>query len=410
MAEHTTPAIGTRQTFAGQEFMWTGTDWVLVQKTRPGEVPVYIPGPKGERGDTGPAGEPGAPGPSGEPGAKGEKGDTGERGLQGIPGANGAPGEPGPAGAKGDKGDDGAQGPAGVDGAQGAKGDKGDTGAAGADGAPGAPGTKGDKGDQGERGLQGIQGVQGATGAKGDKGDTGNQGLQGVPGVGVPTGGTTGQVLAKSSGTDFATAWINPPSSSAVPSWYGHTHAAYSDGNTKELFERMTTEVGTPLNQNFGPNNIRLIRFKNPATLVVNCLRALCILSYTAANSTFSFALYDDALQKISGDIEMPTGSLTSYTWLKLGDSLGISLTAGAFYYLAITTKNSGSAAPLRCISTGGISILHNLGIPSEFNTQAMTFHTATTTTGTLPSTISALHTSVSSQTGGFPAIFLCNA
>lgn len=39
-------------------------------------------------------------------------------------------------------------------------------------------------------------------GAKGDKGD---------PGEGVPTGGTTGQILAKSSNSDFATVWVNPP-------------------------------------------------------------------------------------------------------------------------------------------------------------------------------------------------------
>lgn len=42
----------------------------------------------------------------------------------------------------------------------------------------------------------------------------GPQGPAGDPGVGVPAGGTTGQVLAKSSGTDFDTAWIDAPSGS----------------------------------------------------------------------------------------------------------------------------------------------------------------------------------------------------
>jgi hypothetical protein len=37
----------------------------------------------------------------------------------------------------------------------------------------------------------------------------GPQGIQGVPGEGVPVGGTTGQVLAKTSGTNFDTEWVD---------------------------------------------------------------------------------------------------------------------------------------------------------------------------------------------------------
>lgn len=39
----------------------------------------------------------------------------------------------------------------------------------------------------------------------------GVQGIQGETGEGVPTGGTTGQILAKASGTDFDTEWIDAP-------------------------------------------------------------------------------------------------------------------------------------------------------------------------------------------------------
>lgn len=41
-----------------------------------------------------------------------------------------------------------------------------------------------------------------------DRGATGPQGAQGDPGVGVPTGGTAGQVLAKASGADYDTEWV----------------------------------------------------------------------------------------------------------------------------------------------------------------------------------------------------------
>ena len=97
---------------------------------------------------------------------------------------------------------------------------------------------KGDTGDTGEQGIQGEVGETGATGAsitsvafvandmvftKDDastvtlvnalidlKGDTGEQGIQGETGedgLGVPTGGSTGEVLKKASNDDNDTEW-----------------------------------------------------------------------------------------------------------------------------------------------------------------------------------------------------------
>lgn len=45
--------------------------------------------------------------------------------------------------------------------------------------------------------------------AKGDTGATGAAGADGVDGQGVPVGGTTGQVLAKKTNTDYDTEWID---------------------------------------------------------------------------------------------------------------------------------------------------------------------------------------------------------
>jgi hypothetical protein len=47
-------------------------------------------------------------------------------------------------------------------------------------------------------------------GAAGAQGNTGATGAAGANGQGVPTGGSTGQLLTKTSGSDFATAWQNP--------------------------------------------------------------------------------------------------------------------------------------------------------------------------------------------------------
>lgn len=83
------------------------------------------------------------------------------------------------------KGERGPQGPAGATGATGP------AGPAGADGAPGATGATGPQGPEGP------------------KGDTGATGPAGPAGHGVPAGGVVGQVLAKKSGADYDTEWVN---------------------------------------------------------------------------------------------------------------------------------------------------------------------------------------------------------
>jgi len=76
---------------------------------------------------------------------------------------------------------------------------------------------------RGEQGTQGIQGIQGIPGEKGDKGDKGD------PGVGVPAGGSAGQVLAKVDGVDYNTEWINPTAPDFISSV--SSPLAVTDGN-----------------------------------------------------------------------------------------------------------------------------------------------------------------------------------
>jgi hypothetical protein len=56
-------------------------------------------------------------------------------------------------------------------------------------------------------GTQGPAGPAGSTGPAGPAGATGPAGTNGTNGVGVPAGGTTGQVLRKVDGTSFNTTW-----------------------------------------------------------------------------------------------------------------------------------------------------------------------------------------------------------
>lgn len=68
-------------------------------------------------------------------------------------------------------------------------------------------------------------GPPGRTGKKGDKGD---------PGVGVPTGGTTGQVLTKNSNTDYDDSW-QTPAASGVTSVTGVPPIASTGGTTPAI-------------------------------------------------------------------------------------------------------------------------------------------------------------------------------
>jgi len=82
------------------------------------------------------------------------------------------------------------------------------------DGAPSyepTPGPEGPKGDKGDTGPQGPMGPAGPSGPQGSIGPTGPQGPAGPSGTaaGVPTGGATGRLLRKVSGTDFDTEWVH---------------------------------------------------------------------------------------------------------------------------------------------------------------------------------------------------------
>ena len=215
---------------------------------------------------------------------KGDKGDRGEQGIQGIQGIQGDQGEKGDAftyddftpeqlaGLKGEKGDQGIQG------IQGEKGDaftyedftpeqlaslKGEKGDKGERGLQGERGEQGIQGIQGERGFQGEQGIQGI---KGDKGDTGDDGYSPTASVsksgsvatititdkngmtsasvsdgsGVPSGGTSGQVLTKHSATNYDVEWADASGGGAyiVTFTYDDVNDSWScDKTAQEIYE-----------------------------------------------------------------------------------------------------------------------------------------------------------------------------
>lgn len=174
---------------------------------------------KGTPGTPGTPGAPGAPGATGPAGPQGDAGPAGPAGPEGEPGAAGV-GVPvgGTAGQalikKTDSDYDtewgtvgGAQGPQGP---EGPRGPEGPAGPQGPQGIQGEPGPAGPEGPIGPAGPQGNIGPQGPIGETGSIGPQGPQGEPGAAGVGVPVGGTVGQVLTKKTDTDYDTEWADP--------------------------------------------------------------------------------------------------------------------------------------------------------------------------------------------------------
>ena len=171
----------------------------------------------------------------GEQGPAGATGPAGPTGAQGPQGIQGVQGETGPAGATGPQGIQGPVGPAGADGIDGAVGPQGETGPAGATGPQGIQGPAGPAGADGSDGSDGdsayqvavnngfvgteeqwLESLVGPQGIQGETGPAGADGADGTNGVGVPTGGTTEQILSKIDGTDYNTHWVDKPSSGAT--------------------------------------------------------------------------------------------------------------------------------------------------------------------------------------------------
>ena len=122
---------------------------------------------------------------------------------------------------------------------------KGDT---GPQGIQGIQGVKGDTGDTGATGSQGIQGIQGLQGSNGSNGTNGSNG------VGVPTGGSVGQVLAKINGTDYNTEWITP-SAGGSSSEMDLLFDSFYQGVTPSTAYDITTIKGWFANRSSYPNS-----------------------------------------------------------------------------------------------------------------------------------------------------------
>lgn len=85
-------------------------------------------------------------------------------------------------------------------------------------------------------------------------GANGQDGADGKDGIGVPTGGATGQILAKASGTNYDTQWINAPTGGGGSATGPYVPTAYNVTADRNL---IASDIGN------------IIRCTNSATLTI---------------------------------------------------------------------------------------------------------------------------------------------
>ena len=125
-------------------------------------------------------------------------------------------------------------------------------------------GPRGDKGSDGSPGIQGPEGPQGIAGTNGTDGEDGS------PGVGVPTGGSLGQVLAKKTNTDYDTEWIENviPVGSNQEIQYNDNNSLGASPNFK--FDKTTNTVNIGQAAQILPDNPLAIAANVDSYLQVN--------------------------------------------------------------------------------------------------------------------------------------------
>lgn len=254
-------------------------------------------------------------------------------------------------------------------------------------GPEGPAGPPGPQGPTGPAGAQGPQGAAGAAGPTGPTGPVGPAGSTGPAGPGVAAGGTTGQVLSKTSGVDYATGWIDPPAGGGgalgdpVTIPHGGTGAGTAGGarTNLDVFSKGEVQGGVALTPEILlANNARLL-WRNAAAASREILKvaadnwvylgsgtageginvrdymvalaglalpnSVALVGRTAAGVDFT-ALYVNATDDIV---------IGDHTTKRIAlDTLGLTLINGPLQVVGAVTLNTPLTAPYGGVPAGG--------------------------------------------------------
>lgn len=206
--------------------------------------------------------------------------------------------------------------------------------------------------------------------------------------------------------------------SDATLSWAGKIAGAFGDGNPNTLLTLLNKFGAAPTNPtptNISINVARISYFILPFALTVNKIR---YFSLAAVAGKYSVAIYRFSdLARLTAQIDFDT--VGTNVWEAAGSGLALSLTANTAYFLAISSRATGTPAGIQAFTpssdaarpqalvlpsagAGNLALGNNYvggGQLGQFNV----------TNGALPDPAATLEVQ-QSWTNGMPAFFLDNS
>jgi hypothetical protein len=218
----------------------------------------------------------------------------------------------------------------------------------------------------------GPQGPQGPTGATGPQGPAG---ANGAPGVGVPVGGTTNQVLAKSSATNYDTQWVNPSGSwgtitgtlSGQTDLYNALNAKFDDptGDTTQYIAGDGSLVAFPITGQAG-TLVREVRNVTGATLTKGTVVYINGAQGNKPTVAKALATTDPTSAQTFGLIQADIPNNSNGYLVAFGDLNGLNTSAfaeGVQLYLSATTAGAYTSvkqyAPNHLVYIGVVTRQH---------------------------------------------------
>jgi len=200
-----------------------------------------------------------------------------------------------------------------------------------------------------------VVGVYTSQGPAGPPGLTGATGATGPAGPGVPTGGTTGQALVKTSGTDFATAWATP--AATIPS---SAHFGVRSGN----FMRVPQIATSLASSAFTAGTLYCVPFLLTEAVTVTKLGVM-LWTLGTTGALIRLGVYNDAngypgtvaIDAGTMDASPTGGAITTIKSITLGSPVGL---AAGTYWSAFVIQGAPSTVP-NVIGVGGSSSIVSL-------------------------------------------------
>jgi len=195
--------------------------------------------------------------------------------------------------------------------------------------------------------------------------------------------------------------------------WDGVLAGAFGDGNPNILMSFCINGANTASTPtNISTSVARCLAFSLAAPLTVNKLRFFGLATVT---SCYDVAIYRYSdLARLTSELDFDTAA----GWGSAGSSLGVTLSANTVYFVAVSTRTTGTTAGIHCFNTGptaGTRLVNTIpsSLPGSlsFSTGALTafqFQFAVTS-GALPNPAATL-AAPTAWTGGFPAFWLDNS